>query len=95
MQQGVERATTWIIGGQPHSSEAINPSPHSGMEIHRNEKGKKSEHMETYFGTFLGLRPSTMHTCPPDLHRLHVFTSFGKSHFIYDHICIRRHDKIA
>jgi hypothetical protein len=36
----------------------------------------------TNFGAGPRLRPSTMQTCPPFLHRLQVSSSFGKSHFI-------------
>lgn len=36
----------------------------------------------TYFGWVLGFLPSTIQTWPPVLHRLHVLSPFGKSHFI-------------
>ena len=39
---------------------------------------------KTYFGACLGLRPSTMHGCPPVAQRLQVLAPSGKSHFICD-----------
>lgn len=35
-----------------------------------------------HFGAFLGFRPSTIHSCLPDLQRLHMFSPGGKKHFI-------------
>ena len=47
---------------------------------------KKKHDMKTWgvtnFGATPRFRPSTMQTWPPFLHRLHVSSSFGKSHFI-------------
>jgi hypothetical protein len=39
----------------------------------------------TYLGAVRGLRPSTIQAWPPALHLLHVFSFFGKSHFICRH----------
>lgn len=36
----------------------------------------------THLGALRGLRPSTMQGFPLDLHRRHVFSPGGKSHFI-------------
>ena len=42
-----------------------------------------TQNISTYFAGIFGFRGSTMQMCPPDLHRLHVFSPFGNSHFIY------------
>jgi hypothetical protein len=58
----------------------------NGRAKTKNKKQKKNGYATpnemTHFGAVLGLRPSTIQTCPPDLHRLHVLSFFGKSHFI-------------
>ncbi|OCH92371.1 hypothetical protein OBBRIDRAFT_456534 [Obba rivulosa] len=48
----------------------------------------------THLGALRGLRPSTMHGCPPPLQRLHVFSPVGNSHLICDAGRVTEHDPV-
>jgi hypothetical protein len=70
---------------------AMSPGARSKHEHHtalrRGKKSKrkkgKTKRQTAHLGAVLGLRPSTTQTWFPALQRLHVFSSLGKSHFIY------------
>ena len=51
----------------------------------KRKKGlrKQNKRTPTHFGADLGFLPSTTQSWPPVLHRLHLFSFFGNSHFIY------------
>ena len=68
-------------GHDPVPKRAQGHDPTKNQSAHRN--WNRDRNTDTYLGAFRGLRPSTMHGCPEDLQRLHVFSPSGKSHFIY------------
>lgn len=61
----------------------------AGSPNHTQAQGRRKKRWHerlqdgTHLGALRGLRPSTMQAFPLDLHRRHVFSPGGKSHFIY------------